>query len=330
MKPTAARLLLLFLVLAAVAAGFCACAASNAASSPESDKAVLMTAAGYDTGEAGADAPAQGESSLALGGADPSRKMIYSVSYSIQTLDFDGSVAAVNALAAEFGGYVEKSSIDGAPSSGDYYAPRRASYTLRIPADRLNEFFTRVSSVGTITGESLSSEDVTLQYVDVESRLSALRLQEERILALLAEADDLQYVLDIERELSDIRYSIESYTSQLKQLDSLISYSTVSIQLSEVFSVTELKAAPQSFGEKLSDAFDKSLGRVWNGIQRCALWFLGNIVEIALWLALIGLFVLLLVIAVKRASRPKQPPVLPPQPPEQPPQAGESSGSSSD
>ena len=330
MKPTAARLLLLFLVLAAVAAGFCACAASNAASSPESDKAVPMTAAGYDTGEAGADAPAQGESSLALGDADPSRKMIYSVSYSIQTLDFDDSVAAVNALAAEFGGYVEKSSIDGAPSSGDYYAPRRASYTLRIPADRLNEFFTRVSSVGTITGESLSSEDVTLQYVDVESRLSALRLQEERILALLAEADDLQYVLDIERELSDIRYSIESYTSQLKQLDSLISYSTVSIQLSEVFSVTELKAAPQSFGEKLSDAFDKSLGRVWNGIQRCALWFLGNIVEIALWLALIGLFVLLLVIAVKRASRPKQPPVLPPQPPEQPPQAGESSGSSSD
>lgn len=60
MKPTAARLLLLFLVLAAVAAGFCACATSNAASSPESDKAVLMTAAGYDTGEAGADAPRSG------------------------------------------------------------------------------------------------------------------------------------------------------------------------------------------------------------------------------------------------------------------------------
>ena len=135
------RPLLLFLALTAVAAGFCACAASNAASSPESDKAALMTAADYDAGDNGADAPAQGESSLALGGADPSRKMIYSVSYSIQTLDFDGSVAAVNALTAEFGGYVEKSSIDGAPSNGDYYAPRRAAPTIRCaspPTDSMN------------------------------------------------------------------------------------------------------------------------------------------------------------------------------------------------
>ena len=251
-------------------------------------------------------------STINLGALDPARKMIYTASYSIQTLAFDDSVDALNALTAELGGYVENSRLSGA-ASGDYYETRRATYTLRIPAANLQAFLDRVGTVGTVISESLSGRDVTLEYIDTESRLTALRAQETRIIELLAGATDLQYVLEIERELSDIRYQIESYTSQLNRLDSLISYSTVELTLSEVYSVTEPKPEPQSFGDKLAETFRASTSRIWDGLQAAAIWFLGNIVEIAIWVVLIGGGVLVCVLLVKKAVKKHR--ALPPQNP---------------
>ncbi|MBR5519478.1 MAG: DUF4349 domain-containing protein, partial [Clostridia bacterium] len=233
---------------------------------------------------------------------DPSQKMIYTANYQIQTLAFDDSVEALNALTAELGGYVENSRVSGS-ASGNYYETRRASYTLRIPAANLQLFLDRVGSVGTVVSESLTGRDVTLEYVDTESRLNALRAQEARIIELLADATDLQYVLEIERELSDIRYQIESYTSQLKQLDSRISYSTVEISLQEVYKVVEPKPEPQSFGDKLAETFRSSVTRIWEGMQAFAIWFLGNIVELALWVVGLGACVWLAVWGIKRIVR---------------------------
>lgn len=248
-----------------------------------------------------------GDSSLSIGTVDPSRKMIYQVSYRIQTLDFDASLSAIDALAAEFGGYTESSEIFGRSIQSSRSQLRSASLVLRIPADQLNSFFGRVSLIGTITGESLSSQDVTLQYVDIDARLKTLHQQEERILALLAEASDLQAVLEIEQTLSDIRYQIESYTSHLKQLDSQISYSTVSISLSEVAVLTEPQDEPQTFGERLAATFRSSTLRLRNGFRAFAIWFLGNILEILLWLLLIALVVLVVLLLRRRRIRRRQP-----------------------
>lgn len=245
-------------------------------------------------------------SSLTIGETDPSRKMIYQVSYRIQTLDFDASMSAIDALTAEFGGYMESSEISGKSIQSSRSQLRYASLILRIPSEQLNSFFSRVSSIGTITSESLSSQDVTLQYVDVDARLSTLRQQEDRILALLAEASDLQAILEIEQTLSDIRYQIESYTSRLKQLDSQISYSTVSIYLSEVTVITEPKTEPQTFGDRLADTFHSSIRRLQNGFQSFVLWLFGNILELLLWLLLIALVVLAFILLHRRRIRRRQ------------------------
>lgn len=299
--------LFLFLLLFALILSGCHADSSsvrlNGSASGEKSDAYLSEEVGSGEWKTEVSAGDVGDSSLSIGAVDPSRKMIYQVSYRIQTLDFDASLSAIDALAVEFGGYTESSEIFGRSIQSSRSQLRSATLVLRIPADQLNSFFGRVSSIGTITGESLSSQDVTLQYVDIDARLKTLQQQEERILALLAEATDLQAVLEIEQTLSDVRYQIESYTSQMKQLDSQIAYSTVSISLSEVAVLTEPKDEPQTFGERLAETFRSSTLRLRDGFRAFAIWFLGNILEILLWLLLIALVVLAVLLLRRRRIR---------------------------
>lgn len=299
--------LFLFLLLFALILSGCHADSSsvrlNGSASGEKSDAYLSEEVGSGEWKTEDSAGDFGDSSLSIGAVDPSRKMIYQVFYRIQTLDFDASLSAIDALAVEFGGYTESSEIFGRSIQSSRSQLRSATLVLRIPADQLNSFFGRVSSIGTITGESLSSQDVTLQYVDIDARLKTLQQQEERILALLAEATDLQAVLEIEQTLSDVRYQIESYTSQMKQLDSQIAYSTVSINLSEVAVLTEPKDEPQTFGERLAETFRSSTLRLRDGFRAFAIWFLGNILEILLWLLLIALVVLAVLLLRRRRIR---------------------------
>lgn len=157
--------------------------------------------------------------------------------------------------------------------------------------------------MGSIRSESLTTENVSLQYTDIEARLKSLEVQEERILEMLSKAESLEYVLELESRLSEIRYEIENYTSKLNRYDSLISYSTVTILLSEVYELTVTEQPPKTFGEKLSQRFN------WNFMTGFALWFLGNIVEIVIVAGLIVLAVSVIVRLNKRAEkkRPKFP-----------------------
>ena len=215
-----------------------------------------------------------GDSGLKVISSDPNRKLIYDVTYDIETTGFDASVSALTELTTALNGYVESSDINSRQTSSGYAQRRVANFVLRIPAGKLNDFFDGIGSVGSILGEKLTSSDVTLEYVDTAARIDSLKAQEKSVLALLEKADGLQYVLEIQQELADIRYQIETYTSQLNKLDSLISYSRVTVKLTEVFSETQVRETPVTFGERLSDTFNKSVSRVWNGLQDFAIWLL--------------------------------------------------------
>ncbi len=243
----------------------------------------------------------QGGSALSVGTPDPTRKIIYSASYELESTAFDDARKALQTLCERLGGYVESSNLS-APSR---YNGRRANSVLRIPAEKLNDFFADIGNVGSITSESLSSKDVTLEFVDVEARLDALKQQRDRIVALLEKASSLQYVLEIERELSDINYQIESYTTRRNTLASQVSYATVNVTLREVVTLTQ--PAPITFGQRLKTTFQSSVSALWDNVQDFGVWFLGNSVVIVIDLGLIALalFVLARVIRRRRAWKAK-------------------------
>ena len=74
-----------------------------------------------------------------------------------------------------------------------------------------------------------STQDVTSAYVDVEARLKSLKLQEERLYAMMEQAGDLETLLAIQNQLTEVQYQIESYTAPQRTYDDLISYSTVDV-----------------------------------------------------------------------------------------------------
>ena len=201
------------------------------------------------------------------------RKLIRTVSLSLETKEFDSVLTNLSTKTTELGGYIETSSVNG--NSYSHHSTRYASYVIRIPADKLNEFVEVVSELGNVTQKNESVEDVTLRYIDVESHKKALETEQERLLELLSKAENMEEILTIESKLSDIRYEIENYESQLKTMDNQIDYSTVSVYVDEVERVTD--TGEKGFFEEIKERFGNSLYVVARGIKGLVIGILGSL-----------------------------------------------------
>ena len=201
------------------------------------------------------------------------RKLIRTVSLSLETKEFDSVLTNLSTKTTELSGYIETSSVNG--NSYSHHSTRYASYVIRIPADKLNEFVEVVSELGNVTQKNESVEDVTLRYIDVESHKKALETEQERLLELLSKAENMEEILTIESKLSDIRYEIENYESQLKTMDNQIDYSTVSVYVDEVERVTD--TGEKGFFEEIKERFGNSLYVVARGIRGLVIGILGSL-----------------------------------------------------
>lgn len=223
------------------------------------------------------------------------RKIVRSVNLSLETLAFDDAVAALTSKAESLGGYTEASDIAGT-NIGSYANERYASFTFRIPADKLDSFLSDVGQLCNVVSKSENASDITDTYYDTQARLDSLLTQEKRLIAMLDGATELEYMLELEDKLSEVRYQIESYYSTIKRYDSYVSMSTVSISLNEVIEYKPTEIKPATFGERIAKAFSDSWSDFADGCRDFAVSFvyavptLIVIAVIALMLALIIAF----------------------------------------
>lgn len=217
--------------------------------------------------------------------AQSNRKLIRTVDLQIQTREFDTVLTSVQERVQELGGYVEQSSID---SGSTYYSSyNRYSYlTVRIPSDKLDGFLENVKETANVTNISESTEDITLRYVDAESRKIALETEQSRLLTLLEKAETVEDIITIESRLSEVRYQLESYTSQLRTFDNQVDYSTVHINIHEVD--RETKVEPKGFWDEVKEEFGNSLYGIGNGIRGFGIWFLGSSPYLIIWAIVIA------------------------------------------
>ena len=117
------------------------------------------------------------------GSSKTNRKIIETIYYSVQTKSFDEFVTSLESKAVSVGGYIEQSDVRG--NSYDDISSRYATYTFRIPSEKVDEFTKTVSNNATITNRTVNTEDVTLQYVDIESRIKALKTEKASLEELL-------------------------------------------------------------------------------------------------------------------------------------------------
>ena len=275
------RILLLTAAWAVLAASGCSARSTATEEAAAEDTAAAQSVssysgdmAGWQSAEAAAVEAAAEETGMSDGkGADTNisaenpdyegRKLIRNVDASVETMEFDRFLAALNEEIARLDGYVERSEVDG--NSYRYESSRWAYYTIRIPANALDNFLNIVGELGNITYRAESVEDITLQYVDTESRVEALEVEQERLLALLAQAESVEDMITIEYRLSEVRYELESYASQLRTYDNQVDYSTVYLNIQEVERETAISG--QSAWDRMRDGFAENLYRVGRGIQ---------------------------------------------------------------
>ena len=218
------------------------------------------------------------------------RKLIRNVNLSLQTKEFDTVLDNMSQKIKDLGGYIQDSSVWG--SSSDYSSSRSASYTLRIPSDKLDEFIDVVETLGNVTYKNESVDDVTLRYVDVDSHKKALETEQERLLALLEKAENVEDIITIENRLSDVRYELENYESQIRLLDNQIDYSTVYVDVSEVSRVTD--TGKQGFFEEVASRFSDSVYVVLMGLRGFAIGILGSLPILVVWGVILAVVVILL------------------------------------
>jgi hypothetical protein len=221
----------------------------------------------YDTAEAmttESEVYAEDADGLVLGqdSQDLSEKIIYSAYAELETTDFEASLSAVEQLQTRYGAFVESSSITGTDLSDSYYgitSCRSATYTLRVPKENYFSLTDGLSAVGNVTYLSSDATNITQQYTDTASRLSAYETEEARLLEILAEAETVEDMIAVENRLGDIRYQKESLTSQLQNWDNQVSYSSVTIVLNEVQELTPEPTEEPTYWEEVGAAFRSTL-----------------------------------------------------------------------
>ena len=188
------------------------------------------------------------------------RKLIRTITIQAETKDLDALMADLDAQLATLGGYVQNKQVHGSASEN---SQRYASMTLRIPAEKLDEFVQHVEDNTNITSNRETAEDITLTYVAVESRLTALQTEEQRLLELLAEAKDMSDLLQIEDRLTEVRTELEQVKSQLQVYDNQVSYGTVYLTVKEVTEYTVVEE-PETVWERIGSGFTNSLKKLGN------------------------------------------------------------------
>ena len=126
--------------------------------------------------------------------------------------------------------------------------------------------------ISNITRQIKSLEDVTLNYVATESRLKALETEESRLLELLAQAENMTDLLEIEGRLAEVRYEIENYASQKRLYDNQIDYATVYLSIEEVKEYTPVEEP--TLWERISKGFTDNLKGVGEDLLDVLVWFI--------------------------------------------------------
>ena len=270
-------------------------------SSMKSDTVAETWAASYDSGY-GEDALGSNDSEGALDNLPQGRKFIIHMDITAEAQELEPALQTVTDRLTALGGYVEDQYIyNGSLYSGRRY--RNADLTLRVPADKLSELIATVEETGNVVSSSRSTEDVTLQYVDTESRIAALKTEQTRLLELMEQAETMSDLLEIESRLTEVRGELERYASQLRVLDNQIDYATVNLSLSEVTEYTPV--VEKSRLEKIRDGF---VSRV-KGVGNLILDFISFVLMNIPYILLFGLILWGILALVKRHRRkhPKKP-----------------------
>lgn len=152
-------------------------------------------------------------------------KLIYQADIYVETENYTDYMTALKSKVSELGGYIS--------SSKEYTinSDKHAEMVIRVPSENYEAMKEATSVNGEVTSSSHEVIDVTESYMDIEGRLTSLRAQKSALDAMLEKATSVDTMLQIQKEIQNVNYEIESYQRQLNGYDSRIEYSTINLNV---------------------------------------------------------------------------------------------------
>lgn len=274
----------------------------------KNDTAAPSTAASAESKPEAGDA-GEGNTSIVPASAEINQKIIFTGQVDYQTLDFEKTRNDLNSYMTSMGAFIQNSSVQGGGIG--YQRLKSAMFVYRIPKDRYNQAFVDMKKFGTVVFEQSSGEDVTERYFDTEARLKSLKMQQERLLALLDKATKMEDILKIEKELQTTQYDIENLTGTLKKWDSLVEYSTLTVNIQEVEQIKPLVPTEKDgLFKRIAAGFKSSISGLWDFTQNLLI-FLAAAIPVLLPLGVIAYILYRILrkrysMKIKKTGRPVQ------------------------
>ena len=151
------------------------------------------------------------------------RIIVHTAQMTLVVDDVASTVDRIANVAAELGGWVV---------SSDRSSRHTGASAIRVPAQYLEEALRRLESLAIdVEARAISSQDVTDDYVDTQSRLTSLRATEQRLLSFLERANDVEDALSVQKELADLQLRIEEAEGRLNYLGQTSAFSLIEVTL---------------------------------------------------------------------------------------------------
>ncbi len=198
------------------------------------------------------------------------RLIIKSANMELLVNNFDEIVSQISTQVLEMGGYIEE-------SSSYYYIrdsydksknKKRGYLNIRIPYQYYDSFISDSNKFGEILNFSSSADDITKMYRDKSDEVKNLEVRENKLREIMQRAEDISDVIEIEKELSRVRYEINSHKNTLKDWEDLVSLSTINIQITErENSNIEVKDIDKTLIQKAKEGLIHNTNRIINLLE---------------------------------------------------------------
>ncbi len=277
--------LLLLLCLGVVA---CAAPAMRQAEESVAFEAPVAEIAAGDETVFGAP-PAEPVSGFASPEEVVERLVIRNANLTIVVMDPNQSVEDISKMAQEMGGFVVSSNVY--QTTFDTVEAFRASITIRIPAEYLDEALSQIKADALeVRNENISGQDVTQEYTDLKSQLRNLEAAEEELLEIMDASTEAEHVLDVFEHLRQVRREIEIIKGRIQYYEESSRLSAISVEI-----LPDVAARPLQIGrwqpEGTAKAALEALIKALQFLGDTAIWGLICVVPIGLILGIPTFFV---------------------------------------
>ena len=224
--------------------------------------------------------------------AEISEKKIRTVNMSLECKSMESAAKELKDKVKAQGGYIESEDYSAISQWND---TKRMNFTIRLPKGNVDSFLDFLNGEGRILSKSENLQDVRLQYRDAKNHIKALETEQERILALMEKAETVDQLIALENRLTEIRYQLDSYNSEILDYDNKVDFSTIYLELQESIDGKINQSGNYSFFDRVRDGFFRNLFEIRLFFSDLALFVLVFIPQI--------LLVLLAILAIVFANK---------------------------